>query len=203
MGGSDDESNLVELLPEEHYTAHLLLLKMHPEVSGLVFACVMMSTSLPGRNNKLYGWVRRITNARHSDVVRDAWARKYGFCDYSDQCVVIWNLYVMGNYTVQQISEKYSMSMHNVNSSLRHWSVCNGLEDKLREARRLRRSNASKIVRANFTPEQEARRIAATKAYDYTERNRKMSIERRGPGNPVYGMRWKRGEKGENKKHTT
>ena len=30
MGGSDDESNLVKLTAEEHYIAHLLLVKMYP-----------------------------------------------------------------------------------------------------------------------------------------------------------------------------
>lgn len=64
MGGGDEESNLVRLTPEEHYVAHLLLVKMHPRHSGLVWAAVCMTSPAPKhwghlRNNKLYGWLRR------------------------------------------------------------------------------------------------------------------------------------------------
>jgi hypothetical protein len=55
MGGSDDSDNLAILTPEEHYIAHLLLIKMYPDNDKLLFAAKMMSN----RNNKNYGWVRR------------------------------------------------------------------------------------------------------------------------------------------------
>lgn len=57
MNGSDDPSNLVELTPEEHYLAHQLLVKIHPNHSGLVFAAITMCAGRP--NNKLYGWIKR------------------------------------------------------------------------------------------------------------------------------------------------
>ena len=57
QGGTDDESNLVRLTPEEHYLAHQLLVKMNPGNAKLVFAVHMMNC---GRTtNKLYGWIRR------------------------------------------------------------------------------------------------------------------------------------------------
>lgn len=62
MGGTYDSSNVVKLTPEEHYTAHLLLVKIYPGVHKLVFAAKMMtikSHKNNGRNNKLYGWMRR------------------------------------------------------------------------------------------------------------------------------------------------
>jgi hypothetical protein len=55
MGGADHNTNLVYLLPEEHYVAHLLLVKIHRDVAGLVYAANMMAN----RNNKTYGWVKR------------------------------------------------------------------------------------------------------------------------------------------------
>lgn len=58
MGGSDDLSNLVDLTPEEHYLAHQLLCKIHPNHSGLSFAALAM-TSGKNRNNKVYGWLRK------------------------------------------------------------------------------------------------------------------------------------------------
>jgi hypothetical protein len=58
MGGNDDDSNLVVLTPEEHYVAHLLLMKMHPDNEKLVYAAFMMTVG-EYRNNKLYGWLKR------------------------------------------------------------------------------------------------------------------------------------------------
>lgn len=63
IGGSNDEANLVSLLPEEHFVAHQLLIKLHPENSKLVFAALYMTVKSPTTrraNNKLYGWLRRL-----------------------------------------------------------------------------------------------------------------------------------------------
>lgn len=61
MGGTNDASNLVELLPEEHFIAHQLLVKINPDHSGLVWAATMMTwhSSTKRNTNKLYGWLRR------------------------------------------------------------------------------------------------------------------------------------------------
>jgi transposase-like protein len=63
MGGSDDTDNLVELTPEEHYTCHLLLIKIYPDNSKLLYAANMMMVS-PNNNlkrvgNKKYGWLKK------------------------------------------------------------------------------------------------------------------------------------------------
>lgn len=58
MGGTDDPLNLVTISPEEHHTAHLLLVKIHPNNHKLVHAASMMTRG-KYRNNKLYGWIRR------------------------------------------------------------------------------------------------------------------------------------------------
>jgi hypothetical protein len=66
MGGTDDKSNLVELTPEEHYTAHLLLTRIYPTNRKLINAAAMM---IPGRpSNKLYGWLRRRFQDRQSEL---------------------------------------------------------------------------------------------------------------------------------------
>lgn len=76
MGGTDDHENLVDLTPEEHFLAHQLLAKIHPENSKLVFAAVAMTrhNSSSRISNKMYGWIRR----RHAEAVskqfRDHWA---------------------------------------------------------------------------------------------------------------------------------
>jgi hypothetical protein len=57
MGGDDAPGNIVELTPEEHYVAHQLLVKIHPDIGGLAYAAMAMSKHCTG--NKPYGWLRR------------------------------------------------------------------------------------------------------------------------------------------------
>ena len=61
LDGTDDESNLVSLTPEEHYLCHLLLVKINPNNIRLVRAAMFMvsSNSNVQRNNKAYGWLKR------------------------------------------------------------------------------------------------------------------------------------------------
>ena len=62
MNGTDDEDNLVDLTPEEHYVCHQLLVKIYPGNIKLMYAvrCMsMMKGSVGKRTNKLYGWLRR------------------------------------------------------------------------------------------------------------------------------------------------
>lgn len=61
MGGSDEGSNLVRLTAEEHFVAHKLLVKIHPNNGKLAFAMLALCMNYNGMrpNNKLFGWVRR------------------------------------------------------------------------------------------------------------------------------------------------
>lgn len=59
LGGTDDSSNLVYLTPEEHYVCHQLLVKLHPDSAGCIWAARAMARNKYGRSNKLYGWLRR------------------------------------------------------------------------------------------------------------------------------------------------
>lgn len=56
MQGGDEESNLVRLTPQEHLTAHLLLMKIYPKNPKLISAALIMSAKRPG--NTSFGWVR-------------------------------------------------------------------------------------------------------------------------------------------------
>lgn len=63
LGGTDNVTNLVNLYPEEHYLAHLLLCKIYPGNQKLLYAAINMTTGAMinnnKRNNKMYGWLRR------------------------------------------------------------------------------------------------------------------------------------------------
>lgn len=87
LGGSDDVSNLVRLLPEEHFIAHQLLVKMYPKEGKLKFAlqAMLMDTGNQRRKNKAYGWVRRlvsenmrINNPNAGGKARRAYIEKHG-----------------------------------------------------------------------------------------------------------------------------
>lgn len=66
MGGDDTKENLVELYPEEHFVAHVLLLKIYKDTIyryGLAKAVQNMTVSSRNhkevRKRKLYGWLKR------------------------------------------------------------------------------------------------------------------------------------------------
>lgn len=70
LGGTDDALNIVVLTAREHYLAHLLLVKIHPGRSKLVYAAHMMTIGMNGRRsgNRKYEWLRR----KHSEAARIA-----------------------------------------------------------------------------------------------------------------------------------
>lgn len=59
QNGKNDKTNLVWLTPEEHFLAHLLLVKIYPTDQKLVYAANMMCRGNK-RSNKRYGWLRRL-----------------------------------------------------------------------------------------------------------------------------------------------
>lgn len=76
LGGSDDATNIAILTPEEHYLAHQLLVKMHPDCYKLLLAASFMGSGgnrRQARSNKLYGWLRRkasMTRKPHSEETK-------------------------------------------------------------------------------------------------------------------------------------
>ena len=72
LGGSDDKTNLINLLPEEHVVAHLLLAKIHPNNNKLTFAAFAMTCGFNKCNrltNKEYRWVRE-KHAFHQSKIK-------------------------------------------------------------------------------------------------------------------------------------
>lgn len=62
LGGNDSQENLVELTAREHYIAHQLLVKMHPDNASLLYAARMMTVDSPTHKrskNRLYEWLKR------------------------------------------------------------------------------------------------------------------------------------------------
>ena len=61
LGGTDAKENIISLYPEEHYLAHQLLVKIHPNNYKLIRAAHMMTVNSKHtrRSNKSFGWLRR------------------------------------------------------------------------------------------------------------------------------------------------
>ena len=199
MGGSDYNDNLVKLTPEQHYTAHLLLAKIY-DIPELWCAVNLMAGNgkspynkrTPNRsNNKRYGFIRRRHAEALSDLIKDSYARKNGFQNYLHQCESIWHDFIFKRENSTTISQKYSIAKANVERSLKFYAAAMQYEHILTQVRKDNRSKTSKKIRNAFTKEQENRRIQAVRNYDTTERDAKMSKDRKGSGNPMYGKRFK------------
>lgn len=85
QGGSDHPENLVRLTAREHYIAHQLLAKMHPENYSLQFAANMMTVGPNRRGNRQYGWLKERFSAAMSEIGRTRigeknpmWGRQQG-----------------------------------------------------------------------------------------------------------------------------
>ena len=72
MGGTDVIENVVQLTPEEHFDAHMLLAKLHPNHRGLVYAAFLMSGKEKYGRAK-YAWLRRLySDSRRETPLSDA-----------------------------------------------------------------------------------------------------------------------------------
>lgn len=67
LGGSNDSCNIAILTPEEHFVAHILLVKLYPDNLGLITAVSRMCNGRGRRNRKLYGWLKRKHSKLHSE----------------------------------------------------------------------------------------------------------------------------------------
>lgn len=73
IDGLDIIENICCLTPEEHYIAHLLLIKIYPNEPKLVYAAKMMTIGSENncRKNKLYGWLKRkFINIQSNRIVK-------------------------------------------------------------------------------------------------------------------------------------
>jgi transposase-like protein len=111
MGGGDEPENIVELTAEEHYTCHLLLVKMYPLNRKLVHAARLMTCKSKwtgGRsNNKLYGWLKRKKMGVDPCIPRDE----------------LYNLYVEQKLSTSKIAKQYNISAQTVSSWLKKYNI--------------------------------------------------------------------------------
>lgn len=117
LGGTDDNYNLVELTPEEHYLCHQLLVKIYPNNPKLLNAALFMTANGMGRrSNKVYGWLKRkyseyMRGPNNPSKITGPWNKgKTGYkvtVNFSDEFL-------------KQTSER--MKINNPNSGIKPWN---------------------------------------------------------------------------------
>lgn len=185
MGGTDDQTNLVRLTPEEHYVAHQLLSRIYPDKRGLVFAMMAMCMDRDGErlNNKMFGWVRRCV----AEAIR---LQKTGISRPRGMMERIWDGN-RGRKAPQHEREKISRGLkgkkhtpeHNAKvgrkgrvSPMTGRTHSEETKARMRAAatgRKMKPEDVAKMV-SNKTPEQ--RKAAALKAWE-TKRKKSQEIE--------------------------
>lgn len=148
MGGTDDPSNLVDLTPEEHFIAHLLLVKIYPHHKGLVMAVRMMCMTSHGRKNKEYAWVRRKISENMSSCVKNKWATKYGFKNYTEQCEAVFQEFLKTK-NKSKAGSKWGLSEPNSIQSINFWAKITGQEQLVRDLVKEAKANNSRISACN------------------------------------------------------
>jgi hypothetical protein len=106
MGGTDDITNIVSLTAEEHFVAHQLLVKMHPDNKKLISALSKMcsSSSKNKRTNKWYGWIRK----RYAESVA---GEKNPSAKFSNQQAL--EIYY-SNEDLDILSQRYNCTRYNI-----------------------------------------------------------------------------------------
>lgn len=79
MGGPDTKGNMVALTPEEHFVAHVLLVKIYPQEKNLILAVQKMTRGHTGkRKRRLYGWLKRKHSARIRELQMGSGNSQFG-----------------------------------------------------------------------------------------------------------------------------
>jgi len=84
LGGNNKKENIVKLTAREHYIAHLLLIKIHPNNHSIVKAAMMMCVNAKNQKrkmtNRIYGWLREKYSKQRSLLYRGKKCTTYNTC---------------------------------------------------------------------------------------------------------------------------
>ncbi len=83
IGGVDDDSNIVLLTAREHFVAHQLLTKIHPDTPSLIYAAHRMTLFAEHQRdrskNRMYSWLKnRLYAAQSAKLKGKSWEEIYG-----------------------------------------------------------------------------------------------------------------------------
>lgn len=123
LGGDNSKDNLVELFPEEHLVAHLLLVKIYPHNNKLIYAANMMTNIYTKRNNnKDYAWIKNKFNLINKEKTPEL--RKM----YSDRMREFNKTYIATDETNAKISKTVKKGWEN--NLKRKRTIQKGLKEK-------------------------------------------------------------------------
>lgn len=159
MGGSDDNSNLVDLTAKEHFIVHKLLVEIYPHSNELVNAiwCMSNLNNSMGRNYHVGAIEYERLKIKWSAILSDKMIGE--------------NNPMFGRNPYQVWVEKYGEE------------EANKLQSEYNEKR------SKTMKEKGITPEHMAKIIHSNKTRDVTEETRKkISNATKGENNPMFGM---------------
>lgn len=106
LGGSDDDNNLIDLFPKEHYIAHELLAKEHPDNQKLTYAWWMMSHCSAETNKGRY----KLTPEEYEDA-------RIAFSKMRSENTVGENNHFFGKYHSEETRQKMRENHADVSGS--------------------------------------------------------------------------------------
>ena len=92
--GLDNPDNLVEMRPEQHYIAHLLLARIYG-IRELWFAANIMTRAAKNKGNKRFAEIRKNVSLLQSDNIKEAWAKKRGYKSYDEMAKHCWETFLV------------------------------------------------------------------------------------------------------------
>lgn len=192
MGGEDISVNLVSLTPEEHYIAHLLLIKIYPLDTKLWYAANMMRSRV--KSNKEYGWFKQqfIYQMKQDRINQPRTLESR--LKQSETCKEKYRKGYVSPRTGAILTEEHKKAISEGNrgkaipiesrSSLEGYILRYGKEEGTRrygDDSKKKASNSLEAFIARFGIEE------GTKHYE--ERRRRLSLERTGESNSFFGKK--------------
>ena len=123
LGGSDDPSNLLRLTGREHFVAHRLLAKIHPNCRGLILAVFQMSNRMHESrisSSREFSRIREIASALSTAGAIKQWStpeiRSQMIKGRAEACVKSWKDPVVRSQRIESLTKGQRKRFENIKS---------------------------------------------------------------------------------------
>jgi hypothetical protein len=125
LGGTDSKTNLTFLTGREHFVAHLLLTKMHPENDRLMFALNCMLRSKKYQNRKLSSYEIGLAKSKFAKLMSERGKMRVGYLNSN-----------FGNYWTDEMKSNLSQKKKGTMTGNANPAKRQDVRDKLKISKR-------------------------------------------------------------------